>query len=112
MTPSNKYTFELGIVNNRQNTRIYRYQSQKSTVPPIQTEKFSSKIHTFCCINWNGKFDVRIYVDYARKRRGREYRMCHLRMDTETTIDSFSNYLIPFLHEIGEENQIVLMNGA
>ena len=33
-------------------------------------------------------------------------------MNTETTIDSFSEYLVPFLHKTGMENNRVLMDGA
>ena len=62
--------FEVGSIPNRQNTRIYKRKSQKNTIKPIQKEKFSTKIHTFCCINWNGKSDVRVYIKYVPKRNG------------------------------------------
>ena len=52
--------FELGAVPNKQNTRVYKRKSMKQTVPPIEVVKHSTKIHTFCCINWKGKSDVRI----------------------------------------------------
>ena len=33
-------------------------------------------------------------------------------MNTDTTIESFSNYLLPFIQKIKGENYIVLMDGA
>ena len=56
--------FQIGDVPNQQNVRVYRHQSEKKYCTSIETEKFSTKVHTFCCINWYGKSDVRIYVEY------------------------------------------------
>ena len=62
--------FELGASPNKQNTRFYRHQLQKNTVPVVETVKQPTKIHTFCCINWNGQSEVRIYVKRVQKKRG------------------------------------------
>ena len=104
--------FEMGKVPNRQNTRIYQYRSKKNTIPNILTQKHSTKIHTFCCINWKGKSDVKVYVDYTPKRRGNGLKRNYLNMDNESTIDSLSNYLIPFLDETEMKNEFILMDGA
>ena len=104
--------FELRSVPNKQNTRTYRHKSQKHTISPIQVEKHSQKIHTFCCINWYGKSNIRVYIENVPKKKGNGFRRKYLQMDTETTIDSFSEYLVPFLHKTGMENNRVLMDGA
>ena len=84
----------------------------KKTIPVIQVEKHSTKIHTFCCINWKVKSDLRIYIDYVPKKRGIGLKRKHLSMDSESTISSFSDYMLPFLHETEMENGFVLMDGA
>ena len=104
--------FELGCIPNRQNTRFYRAKSQKHTVPTLQIEKHSVKIHTFCCVNWHGKSEIRVYVDYKQKRRGFGLKRIHLAMNTDNTIDSFANYLLPFLDETDTKNNLILMDGA
>ena len=104
--------FELGAIPNKQNTRIYSHKSQKHTIPPIQTKKFSAKVHTFCCINWNGKSNLRLYINNVPKCRGTGYKRIHLHMDSKRTIESFSNHLVPFIHNCELKNYIVLMDGA
>lgn len=61
--------FEIGGVPNKQNTRVYKKQSQRHTIPNIKTEKFNTKIHTFCAINWKGKSKVRFYIKNIKKKK-------------------------------------------
>lgn len=85
--------FEIGTLTNRQNTRYYKRMSQKHTIPAVETTKFSTKIHTFCAINWNGKSQVKLYIKEVLKKRGKGKRKIHLPMDSETTIESLADYL-------------------
>ena len=56
-----KNHFELGGIPNLQNTK----QSQEHLIPPIFVEKFTTKLHTFCAINWHGKSQIKFYIDYV-----------------------------------------------
>ena len=76
------------------------------------TEKHSTKLHTFCAINWNGKSQVRFYIKNIPKKRGQGTKRIHLKMDTDTTIESFERHLVPFLEQTKMEFGKVIMDGA
>ena len=54
--------WKMGKQPNRQNTRHWLDKSQKRDIPEHLTEKHDITIHSFACINWNGKSNIRFYV--------------------------------------------------
>ena len=63
---------------NHSNLKVYQISKihvhidinhKKHTISPIQVEKHSQKIHTFCCINWYGKSNIRVYIENTPKKK-------------------------------------------
>src|SRR5438045_1392783 len=54
---------ELFKIPNAQNTRYYRKKSEKNTIPVYAQTKHPTILHTFACVNWWGKSDIRFYID-------------------------------------------------
>ena len=76
------------------------------------TEKHSVKLHTFCAIHWNGKSQVRFYIKNIPKKKGIGTKRIHFSMDTDTTIESFENDLIPFLKQTKMEFGKIIIDGT
>ena len=104
--------FELECIPNRQNTRFYAHRSKKNEIPCVMTEKHSTSLHTFCAINWYGKSEVRFYINDVPKKRGEGTKRVHLSMNTNTTIEIFEKYLVPFLNRTKMESGKIIMDGA